>query len=611
MIHPAVAFAGMPASTNKNEFKEDDKPTIYDRHPMDDQVGYDPFDFVEKDWYTPLYTKYDKNIVKEEGSLVFQFPSRGHWAGGDRVAIDDDLVTRRLFFKAAPLIDPFQRMLAKDNNNNKKKRTKGGKDDTPSKLADPNNASYVDHFAYFLGERLLHEYGMPHAVDYYGGWVGVQRQFRVDLRFDLDSLMQSRAFRKKLETKEIVVDESALRSSYYDNDHDAWDEDDDDDEDMETRSYSSSKVMLDIGDEVGGVDFSMEEETLLPYSSSSSSSLDVALHSMSLADNTPMPLDIMLKEDDTMYLNGFGKDDLDNDDDDDLDDDDDDLNNDDDDLLDEDEEEQEEEEDEQEEEEEEDDDFSPIYGYLPNVPVQMIALEQCDDTLESLLLGNKLDDDEMIAALFQVIMTLLAYQKAYAFTHNDLHAKNIMFVKTDEVYLTYKFDDRVFRVPTYGRIFKLIDFGRAWFQYQGQVYASDSFASHGDAFGQYNSEPYYRESKPRVDPNPSFDLCRLACALYPFYFDDDCDLQPETPLEALVHAWCLDDEGRHMVVKPNGRERYPDFKLYLMIARNVHAHTPQAQLDRDIFQRFVLHKNDVLLQEVSGLVDIDAIPSFV
>ena len=38
--------------------------------------------------------------------------------------------------------------------------------------------------------------------------------------------------------------------------------------------------------------------------------------------------------------------------------------------------------------------------------------------------------------------------------------------------------------------------------------------------------------------------------------------------------------------KKNGCERYPDFKLYKMIARTVHNHTPNAVLENKYFERY-------------------------
>jgi hypothetical protein len=47
-----------------------------------------------------------------------------------------------------------------------------------------------------------------------------------------------------------------------------------------------------------------------------------------------------------------------------------------------------------------------------------------------------------------------------------------------------------------------------------------------------------------------------------------------------------------MLYKKNGNDRYPDFKLYKMISRCVHNHTPQAQLERPEFNNF-LYNGDI------------------
>ncbi|NCA20779.1 MAG: signal recognition particle-docking protein FtsY, partial [Crocinitomicaceae bacterium] len=43
-------------------------------------------------------------------------------------------------------------------------------------------------------------------------------------------------------------------------------------------------------------------------------------------------------------------------------------------------------------------------------------------------------------------------------------------------------------------------------------------------------------------------------------------------LQKVIAQWCLDDNGKNVLYKRNGQERYPDFKLYKMIARTVHRH---------------------------------------
>ena len=117
-----------------------------------------------------------------------------------------------------------------------------------------------------------------------------------------------------------------------------------------------------------------------------------------------------------------------------------------------------------------------IYSYIDNFPVQMICIEKCKDTLDSLFENEKMDDQNGSSALFQVIMSLIAYQKAFSFTHNDLHTNNVMYSETNEEFLYYKYNRKIYKVPTYGKIFKLIDFGRSIYKFKGKVFCSDSFA---------------------------------------------------------------------------------------------------------------------------------------
>jgi hypothetical protein len=210
-----------------------------------------------------------------------------------------------------------------------------------------------------------------------------------------------------------------------------------------------------------------------------------------------------------------------------------------------------------------------IFSYLYDFPVQLIFQERCAGTLDELVMTRKLKGQQLIDAFAQIIMILATYQRVFDFTHNDLHTNNIMWVPTNQEYLYYKMNNTHYKVPTHGRIFKLIDFGRAIYKYNNKLFCSDSFSSSGDAATQYNCEPYFNENKPRIDPNPSFDLCRLGCSLLDFIKESD--------VESIVSDWCNDDAGKSVLYKSNGQERYPDFKLYKMIARTVHNHVPSDQ----------------------------------
>jgi len=250
-------------------------------------------------------------------------------------------------------------------------------------------------------------------------------------------------------------------------------------------------------------------------------------------------------------------------------------------------------------------DTESLWAYLPKFPVQLICLEKCKGTADHLLETGNMNPDEITSFLMQVVMILITYQKAFHFTHNDLHTNNIMYNETQVQFLYYRFQKKVYRVPTYGRIYKIIDFGRAIYRYDGHIFCSDSFAPGGDAATQYNSEPYLEDRKPRLDPNFSFDLCRLGCSLFDFFIDDD-----ETPVEIRQTAtrWCMDDNEKNVLYKRNGEERYPNFKLYKMIARTVHQHQPEEQLKFPLFDQFLMGAGSGIKDPI---MDLDALPSYV
>ena len=108
--------------------------------------------------------------------------------------------------------------------------------------------------------------------------------------------------------------------------------------------------------------------------------------------------------------------------------------------------------------------------------------------------------------------------------------------------------------------------------FRGKLLCSDSFHPKGDAATQYNFEPYMNPKKPLLEPNKSFDLCRLGCSLYDFIvqeleeeevIQDIIDIKKiPYSIKKIILEWCDDDKGRNVIYKNNGEERYPEFKLY-------------------------------------------------
>ena len=265
---------------------------------------------------------------------------------------------------------------------------------------------------------------------------------------------------------------------------------------------------------------------------------------------------------------------------------------------------------------------------MRNFPVQSTVLERCDGTLDDLMEDEfdatpdmrETKEERWTAWIFQVIAGLVAAQSAYDLIHNDLHTNNVMWCGTGETHLYYHVTggaggDRFYRVPTYGRIMKIIDFGRATFRPPaagagGRMWFPDAYAPGADAAGQYNCGPYFEQGRPKIQPNKSFDLCRLAVAMLETLWPEQPEpraprrvltrepgrVTPETtsPLWNLLWLWLTDREGRNILRTPEGRERYPTFDLYCAIARDSQNAVPAQQLTLPLFDsRFRCRRRDI------------------
>jgi hypothetical protein len=257
-----------------------------------------------------------------------------------------------------------------------------------------------------------------------------------------------------------------------------------------------------------------------------------------------------------------------------------------------------------------------MYAEFHDFPVQVTLLEHAQGTMDELLDDEEDDpsladtrDERWAAWLWQVISALTTAQHLYGFVHNDLHTNNIMWNTTDQDYLYYRIhkgnSSWIMKVPTFGRIMKIIDFGRASFTLPepGGFFISDAFYPGNDAGQQYNCEPFYdAEDGPRVEPNPSFDLCRLAVSLLESLYPERPDaVKPVKPMSRegakiytetvspvynMLWSWLQDDNGMNVLRKPGGDERYPDFDLYKAIAADVHNSVPCRQLERPLFSKY-------------------------
>ena len=507
-----------------------------------------------------------------------------------------------VFFKLAPLLDPYKYLIGKYDINNKDlfklPDINSDESNVNPKFLDPNNSAYVDGFFIYLSSSLNQTHNFLHGLDYYGSFLAIKNKYKLNVFDDLEYLTNSDFFNKNKNVlfeinnydhlfqdenqkkKPIKIEyNSSAKSNLSIN---SFDEEIFEEIFENTELNAENLKELD-NDEL--IDMSnsniLENNSKTTTIKSSSTCSSRTSHTSSENSNDSEESNNLeieeIEENDAIEENEEWEDvDTDNDD----------SSN-------------------------STDIEETIEATIPQFPVQVIGMEYCENTFDDLILSGELkNENEWFSALMQIVMILITYQKTFAFTHNDLHTNNVMYNTTDKKYLYYCYKKKYYKVPTFGKLFKIIDFGRSIYKYNGKLFCSDSFQNGGDAATQYNTEPYFNDKKPRLEPNYSFDLCRLACSIFDYLVDDLDEVKDLTqcdPVKRLIVEWCLDDKGINMLYKNNGADRYPDFKLYKMIARCVHKHTPQAQLDRPEFKTFEYTKKDI----PSEVIDIDSLPSYI
>ena len=226
--------------------------------------------------------------------------------------------------------------------------------------------------------------------------------------------------------------------------------------------------------------------------------------------------------------------------------------------------------------EEEEDSECFAKAIFNNVPVQITVMEKCLGTFYELCVIEN-EPEKHLAFLSQVIFALAYAQRHFAFTHNDLHANNVMYIKTDKEFLYYTSEGSLYKVPTYGYLIKIIDFERSIASIklngmkESKLFVSDHFSIDEEAGGQYNMEPFYTPKHNVIKPNSSFDLVRLATSMF-------WDLFPEGPDHAeyvnnqvfkFFMKWLTLEDGSSILFgkKNKKHDRFHGFHLYKAITR--------------------------------------------
>ncbi len=469
------------------------------------------------------------------------------------------------FCKVSHILDPIRSLQLfynhKDRGEIRKQR----------KLENPMNKAYVDALANYLLGQLTERGLSPHFCLFYGCYRGVAAKYRYDITEEFESYRKYRVFWDRRR--------QGIFSLYVEPDEDVGIEEEDMDEIREMMQTTPKSSLRSTA-------FTAKTDSSSVFSRKSQGSVKshISLDGEDIEDNTAgISLELQSVgsipsaegEEDEHTTNT----------------------------------------------EDDEDDFEPmctVFAEFKDYPVMLIFQEQMTASLDDLLgdeeeVGAEQGTEEWEARwtawIFQIIAALCVAQGVVGFTHNDLHTNNVVWKETKEKYFCYRNrDGTVWKVPTYGKVFKIIDYGRAIFRVGDSWFVSDDYEKGGDAEGQYNFGPHTRKSRPEILPNPAFDLCRFAVSIIDALYLDmpaerlDGEIlsregswevhETESPLWNLLWSWMIDDQGKNVLREENGDEKFPDFDLYQHITHHVHGSKPQEAIHKQLFDQYKVKEEE-------------------
>ena len=225
-----------------------------------------------------------------------------------------------------------------------------------------------------------------------------------------------------------------------------------------------------------------------------------------------------------------------------------------------------------------------IYFETYNVPVLLIATEKLDGDLLNYI-SDKLDESEDISNLewtsyiFQIIAALTISQKYFNLCHNDLHTSNIMFSYTEKEFLYYSYRKKYYKVPTYNKILKIIDWGRSSYDFNNYKGKNNVYESNGATFGQYIYNRINLNNKEPVDNNLSADLSLFISNL----IEND-----SFPKKGPLYSYAT-----NLLKDKNGDSFYNDefdFDFYIDSCKYSYKGIPKKQIEHKLFKEFVISK---------------------
>ena len=166
--------------------------------------------------------------------------------------------------------------------------------------------------------------------------------------------------------------------------------------------------------------------------------------------------------------------------------------------------------------------FKPDEVYLEvyDMPTYLLSIEKADFDIDSIKRSINSNPTFLLSITFQLLTGIFTMYNLFGIKHNDLHLGNIMFNRTKRKNIYYNVDNTIYKVPTFGLEAKIIDWGRATYDFKGFKGKNSIFNIDGECFGQYIFNKIGNSKKPiELEYNKYSDIVMLSHNLL-FDFED-------------------------------------------------------------------------------------------
>jgi len=239
-----------------------------------------------------------------------------------------------------------------------------------------------------------------------------------------------------------------------------------------------------------------------------------------------------------------------------------------------------------------------MYLETYNIPVLLIATEKLDGDLLNYIHDKENDDEyisveEWLSFIFQIIAALTIVQKYFKACHNDLHTSNVMFSYTEQKYIYYEYKKKIYKVPTYGKILKIIDWGRSSYDFNNYKGNNNVYNSDGPTFGQNIYNRINLQNKKTIPYNLAADLSLFISNL----IEND-----SFPKKGALYTY-----AKSILKDTHGDLFYHDefdFNFYIDCSKYSYKGIPYKQIEHTIFKTFKISKKKANKDKKDNFIDM-------